>query len=72
MLGTRVGPATRAAVEAERRRLQAGTSDVFVGPVTDDHGTERVPAGSSLPAAERQRIDWFVDGVVVAGPVGTG
>ena len=72
VLGTRVGPATRAAVETERRRLQAGTADVFAGPVTDDHGTERVPAGSSLPAAERQRLDWFVDGVVVAGPVGTG
>jgi basic membrane protein A len=71
-LGARVGPATRDAVEAARAQLRAGTLDVFAGPVTDDRGTERVPAGATLPPDQRQQLDWFVDGVAVAGRVPTG
>ena len=71
-LGARVGPATRDAVEAARAQLRAGTLDVFAGPVTDDQGTERVPAGATLPPDQRQQLDWFVDGVAVTGRVPTG
>lgn len=71
-LGGRVGPSARSEVEAARAQLKGGTLDVFAGPVTDDRGTERVPAGATLPDADRQQMDWFVDGVVTNDRVPTG
>lgn len=38
--------------------------DPFQGPINDNTGAERVPAGWRLSLAELNTIDWFVDGVL--------
>jgi basic membrane protein A len=34
----------------------------YVGPLVDDHGTERVAAGETLTPAEAYAIDWGIEG----------
>ena len=34
----------------------------YVGPLVDDHGTERVPAGETLTPVEAYAIDWGLKG----------
>jgi basic membrane protein A and related proteins len=69
-LGARVPSQVRRQVMVERDRIIEGDLDVFDGPILDKDGRERVPAGRSMPFAERMSIDWFVDGVVVRIPQG--
>jgi basic membrane protein A and related proteins len=42
----------------------AGTYVVFTGPVVDQAGTVRVPAGQVLTNDQMNNDDWFVQGVV--------
>jgi basic membrane protein A len=50
-------------VEAERERIVSGEFAVFEGPINDNTGTERVPAGTAMTDEEMLAFDWLVEGV---------
>jgi basic membrane protein A len=53
----------KALVEAEQARILSGEFDVFVGPINDNTGVERVPAGVAMTDEEKLSFDWLVEGV---------
>ncbi|CAH2900029.1 MAG: Nucleoside ABC transporter, substrate-binding protein [uncultured Paraburkholderia sp.] len=50
-------------VAAKRDELAGGKWDVFSGPIKDQSGTVKVPAGKTLTDPELQRLNWYVEGV---------
>ena len=56
----RAGPA----IERARGEMVAGRLDPFTGPLADQNGTTRVPAGVRMSDADKLSINWFVQGVV--------
>jgi basic membrane protein A len=50
-------------VEAEKARIVSGEFDVFVGPIKDNTGVERVKAGESMTDEQKLSFDWLVEGV---------
>jgi basic membrane protein A len=61
--GTRVDEATQGAIMAKRDLIMSGVFDIFSGPIKDQAGTERVPAGSAMSFGDQMSVDWFVAGV---------
>lgn len=61
--GPSVSPATRERLDTTLAELTSG-APAFRGPVVDRDGVVRVAAGSGLSAAELDRMDWFVAGVI--------
>ncbi len=65
-------PATPPAVKAEALKAEAAikakTLHPFAGPIRDQSGKERVPAGKTLSDAELLKMNWFVEGVVGSMP----
>ncbi len=53
-----------ALVEAEKARILSGEFDIFVGPINDNTGVERVPAGVAMTDTEKLSFDWLVEGVL--------
>jgi len=51
-------------VEAKKAEIVAGEFDVFVGPIKDNQGEERVPAGHVMTDDEKRAFNWLVEGVV--------
>ena len=62
-LSTSVPDDVKQIVTATREQLASGSLQVFAGPITDNKGKERVPAGSSLSHEQVMAIDWLVEGV---------
>jgi basic membrane protein A len=56
------------AVAAQRTQLASGGWDVFAGPIKDQAGAVKIPAGKTLTDPELQRINWYVEGVDGALP----
>ncbi len=54
----------RAKVAAAMRALANGTLDVYRGPIKDQTGSVRVPAGSALTPSQIQTIDWLAQGAL--------
>ncbi|GLU31774.1 BMP family ABC transporter substrate-binding protein [Trinickia caryophylli] len=50
-------------VETMRAQIASGKWDVFTGPIKDQGGAVKVPAGKALSDAELQRLNWYVEGV---------
>jgi simple sugar transport system substrate-binding protein len=50
-------------VDAKRTQLASGKWDVFTGPIKDQTGAVKVPAGKTLADPELQRLNWYVEGV---------
>jgi len=50
-------------VAGKREELASGKWDVFAGPIKDQSGTVKVPAGKTLTDPELQRLNWYVEGV---------
>jgi len=50
-------------VEAKKKVLLDGSWDVFTGPIKDQNGTIKVPAGSKMTDKEILEMMWFVEGV---------
>lgn len=50
-------------VEAEKARIMSGEFDIFVGPINDNTGVERVAAGVVMTDEEKLSFDWLVEGV---------
>jgi basic membrane protein A len=52
--------------DAEVAKFKSGEATiftVFTGPLKDNEGQERVPAGTAMTAGELLGMDWFVEGV---------
>src|SRR5262249_6777108 len=62
-----VPPDVRAQVEVARARMLTGALSEFAGPLTDNTGRLRVPAGQGLTDADLLSLNWLVEGV--AGPL---
>lgn len=62
--GPKVPQAAKDKVAELLTKLNAGELSVFAGPIVDQDGTERVPAGGTLSDEELGNVDWFVKGVV--------
>ncbi|MBU6492425.1 MAG: BMP family ABC transporter substrate-binding protein [Burkholderiales bacterium] len=68
-INARVVPEVAQKAEAARYdAFRDGTYDPFSGPLKDQAGTLRVPAGKTLDDAEKHAINWFVEGVEGALP----
>jgi len=64
--GPMVPKAVRDKVLAAKAELLAGRDTVFAGPVTDQKGQVRCPAGQTIPDADLLGMTWFVKGVIGA------
>ncbi len=65
-IGPMVPDVVRAAAEAEAEKFKSGEqtiSTIFTGPINDQSGQERVPAGTAMTDDELLSMDWFVEGV---------
>jgi len=61
--GPGVTDAARAAADATKAGIIAGTLHPFIGPVTDNKGTVRIAAGVKPSDADLFKQDWYVAGV---------
>ncbi|WP_079932703.1 BMP family ABC transporter substrate-binding protein [Carboxydocella sp. ULO1] len=50
-------------VEKKKQEILSGSWDVFTGPIKDQNGQVRVPAGSKMTDEQMLSFDWFVEGV---------
>jgi len=62
--GSMVPHEVKKLVEAKQKEIVAGTFDVFVGPINDNTGKERVAKGVTMPDADKLSLNWLVEGVV--------
>lgn len=62
--GPMVPDGVRRQVLAKKKDILAGAADVFVGPVKDQKGAVRIPAGKTATDAEMLGMKYFVQGVV--------
>jgi simple sugar transport system substrate-binding protein len=53
----------RKEVDEATAKIAAGTLKPFTGPVKDQNGVERIPAGKSLTDEEILNMKWFAEGV---------
>jgi simple sugar transport system substrate-binding protein len=49
--------------EAKKQAIVAGSLLPFAGPLKDNAGALRTPAGGSLSVADMSAINWYVEGV---------
>ena len=61
--GKLVDQATQDDINAKKEEIIAGTLDIFAGPIMDQSGAEKVPAGETISFGDQMSIDWFVKGV---------
>jgi len=52
-------------VEAKRKDIENGRLNVFAGPIKDNQGVVKIPAGTTLADAELGKMNWFAEGIVV-------
>ncbi|KAA0968636.1 BMP family ABC transporter substrate-binding protein [Aureimonas fodinaquatilis] len=54
-------------VKEAAQKIVDGTVDgsyhVFTGPINDQSGAEKIPAGTVVPDADLLKMDWYVEGV---------
>jgi basic membrane protein A and related proteins len=62
--GPKVPQAVQDLVNQKKADIVAGTYVVFTGPIVDQAGTVRVPAGQAITSDQLNNDDWFVKGVV--------
>ncbi|MCR4425543.1 MAG: BMP family ABC transporter substrate-binding protein [Firmicutes bacterium] len=61
--GPMVPESVKQLVEAKKLEIIAGKFHPFAGPIKDNTGKVRVPAGTTMTDAEMLSFDWFVEGV---------
>jgi basic membrane lipoprotein Med (substrate-binding protein (PBP1-ABC) superfamily) len=62
--GVSVSADTRAAIEKKKQALIDGTFYEFTGPLKDQSGAVKVPAGTKMTLEQILTMDWFVQGVI--------
>jgi basic membrane protein A len=67
-IGPMVPASVKAAVMAKRTAMIAGKFNEFAGPIKDQRGMVRIPAGSALSDSAQLSMNWFVEGVVGTVP----
>jgi basic membrane protein A len=70
-IGPMVPADTKALAEAEIAKFKQGDQTIFTiftGPLKDQSGAEKVPAGKAMTAEELLNMSWFVEGVEGAIP----
>jgi len=67
-LGSMVPDAVKSMVTTKRSAILAGKFNEFAGPIKDQSGKVRVPAGSALGESAQLSMNWFVEGVVGTVP----
>ncbi len=55
-------------VKEAQDKIVSGELSIFAGPLKDNEGNEKVPAGKTMTDEELKSCDWFVEGVI--GKVG--
>ena len=53
----------RAQIAKQEGEIKAGTLHPFAGPVVDQDGKTRVPAGKTMTDDELGKMDYYVEGV---------
>jgi basic membrane protein A len=61
--GSAVPPETRTLVTAAADKIGHGYNP-FTGPITDNTGVVRIPAGEAWGGDKMGNFDWYVDGVI--------
>lgn len=61
--GAMVPEEVKQLVETEKQKIINGEYDVFAGPIKDQSGAVKVPAGTAMTDTEMLDFDWFVEGV---------
>jgi len=61
--GKIVAADTKTAIEAKKADIIAGKFDIFAGPLKDNKGADKVAAGATVSADDRQSMMWLVEGV---------
>jgi simple sugar transport system substrate-binding protein len=51
-------------VDAKISEFKAGKTQVFTGPIRDNKGSIKIPAGEVGDPNLRNTINWFVEGVI--------
>ena len=59
---------TQEKIDEAYAKIESGELKIFAGPISDNTGAERVPAGSEMTDAELLAFDWFVDNIVGTVP----
>ncbi len=62
--GDMVPQSVRDRVDARKQEIIDGKYKVFTGPIKDQSGKERVPAGQTMADKDLLSFDWFVEGVI--------
>jgi simple sugar transport system substrate-binding protein len=62
-LNTAVPAAVLADEKKAHDEIASGKRDVFTGPIKDQSGAVKVPAGKTLTDEQLQRLNWYVEGV---------
>jgi basic membrane lipoprotein Med (substrate-binding protein (PBP1-ABC) superfamily) len=62
--GRSVSAATQTTINDKKAALIAGTFYEFTGPLKDQSGAVKVPAGTKLTLDQILTMDWFVQGVI--------
>jgi simple sugar transport system substrate-binding protein len=62
-LNAAVPDPVRQEVAAAQAAIEAGTLEVYRGPIADQSGAVKVPAGKSLTAPEMLALDWRAEGI---------
>jgi basic membrane protein A len=61
--GPDVSEATKSAIQAEMDKLKSTPQAEFTGPIADQGGTQKIPAGQQATMDELLSIDWLVKGI---------
>ena len=62
--GDMVPQAVRDKVMTKKAEIISGKETVFTGPIKDQTGTVRIPAGKTATDAELLGMNWLVQGIV--------
>jgi basic membrane protein A len=62
--GSMVPQEVRTFVDQKKQEIVAGTYDPFDGPIYDQQGNLKVKQGEQLSDADKQSLQWFVQGVI--------
>lgn len=62
--GSSVSAATKAAIAKKQAAIKSGKFYEFAGPLLDQSGKVRVPAGKKMSLQDLYTMDWFVKGVI--------
>ena len=62
--GPKVSAKTKAAIAAKMKAIKNGSFYEFAGPLKDQKGKLRVPAGKKLTVKDLYAMNWLVKGVI--------